>query len=67
MEHQQTAWLVDHINHLGEQDRTVIYCRYALELPEAEIAAVLGCARGTVKSRLHRALGRLRERLEDTP
>ncbi len=39
----------------------VISCRYFLELSEEETAATLGCARGTVKSRLSRALGRLRE------
>ena len=32
-------------------------------LTEAEMAVALGCAPGTVKSRLSRALGRLRERL----
>jgi RNA polymerase sigma-70 factor (ECF subfamily) len=37
--------------------------RYFLDLSEAEMADALGCARGTVKSRLSRALGRLREQL----
>jgi DNA-directed RNA polymerase specialized sigma24 family protein len=45
---------------LSEGDRLVISCRYFLELSEAETAATLGCARGTVKSRLSRALVRLR-------
>lgn len=58
-----SAWLVEHINALSEDDRLVIYSRYALDLTEAEMAGVLGCARGTVKSRLHRAIGRLRARL----
>ena len=48
---------------LSEGDRMVISCRYFLELSEEETAATLGCARGTVKSRLSRALGRLRERM----
>ena len=48
---------------LSEGDRMVISCRYFLELSEEETAAALGCARGTVKSRLSRALGRLRERM----
>jgi RNA polymerase sigma-70 factor (ECF subfamily) len=61
---EQVRALIVHINDLSEQDRTVIYCRYALELSEAEIASVLACARGTVKSRLHRALARLRDRME---
>jgi RNA polymerase sigma-70 factor (ECF subfamily) len=46
---------------LREEDRLVIGCRYFLGLSEAETAAVLGCARGTAKSRLSRALARLRE------
>ena len=42
----------------------MIACRYFLELSEAEMAATLGCRRGTVKSRLNRALARLRSELE---
>ena len=61
---ERSAWLVSHINLLGENDRIAIYCRYALDLAEDEMAAVLDCARGTVKSRLHRALGRLRQQIE---
>lgn len=45
---------------LRRQDQQVIALRYFVELSEAEMAAALGCARGTVKSRLSRALGRLR-------
>ena len=36
-------------------------CRYLLDLDEAETVAVLGVPRGTVKSRLRRALARLRQ------
>ena len=46
---------------LGERHREIISLRYLLDLSEAEIAAVLGIRRGTVKSRLSRALERLRE------
>ncbi len=49
---------------LDEGERLVITCRYLLELSEAETAAALGIPSGTVKSRLHRGLRRLRERLE---
>jgi len=49
---------------LDERDRTVIACRHLLDLSEAETAEVLGCRRGTVKSRLARALGRMRAELE---
>jgi RNA polymerase sigma factor (sigma-70 family) len=49
------------VNGLREDDRLVIACRYFLDLSEEETAAALGWRRGTVKSRLSRALGRLRE------
>ncbi|MEO8291118.1 MAG: RNA polymerase sigma factor [Gaiellaceae bacterium] len=49
------------VNELREDDRLVIACRYFLDLSEEETAAALGWRRGTVKSRLSRALGRLRE------
>ena len=45
---------------LNERDRLVVGCRYLAELSEAETAAALGCSPGTVKSRLSRALDRLR-------
>ena len=52
------------VNRLDEADREVIGMRYFLELGEAETAAALGVAVGTVKSRLSRALGRLRTVME---
>jgi RNA polymerase sigma-70 factor (ECF subfamily) len=45
---------------LREEDRLVIAYRYFFDLSEAEMADALGVARGTVKSRLSRALVRLR-------
>jgi RNA polymerase sigma factor (sigma-70 family) len=50
---------------LAERDREVVFLRFFLDLTEAETAAALGCRPGTVKSRLHRALERLRAHLED--
>jgi len=52
------------INELPPDDRVVLYLRYFLELPEREIAVAIGRPPGTVKSRLHRAGGRLRELIE---
>ena len=42
----------------------MIAARYFLGLSEAETAIALGVRRGTVKSRLSRALGRLQTELE---
>ena len=51
---------------LDDRDRAVIACRHLLDLSERETAEVLGCRPGTVKSRLSRALGRMRAELEST-
>ena len=59
------AALVRGLNQLKEEDRVVIAYRYFLDLSEAEMAAALGVARGTVKSRLSRSLKRLRAVLGD--
>jgi RNA polymerase sigma factor (sigma-70 family) len=52
------------VNALRDEDREVIGARYFLELSEIETAEALGIPRGTVKSRLSRALGRLREQVD---
>jgi DNA-directed RNA polymerase specialized sigma24 family protein len=44
----------------------VIAARYFLGLSEADTAIALGLRRGTVKSRLSRALGRLQTELDKT-
>ena len=49
------------VRGLPDPQRVVVTCRYFLELDEAETAAVLGWPRGTVKSRLSRALTALRD------
>lgn len=48
------------VRRLRHEDQQVIFLRYFLECSEAETAEVLGVAQGTVKSRCHRALERLR-------
>jgi RNA polymerase sigma factor (sigma-70 family) len=55
---------LDLLTGLNERQRIAITLRYVLDLPEAEIAAVLGCRPGTVKSTLHRAVKVLRARIE---
>jgi RNA polymerase sigma-70 factor (ECF subfamily) len=63
---EQQGALVQAIGRLREEDRLVIAYRYFFDLSEAEMATALDCARGTVKSRLSRALGRLRAVLRTT-
>ena len=48
---------------LPERQRNVTVLFYVHDLPVAEIAEIVGCADGTVKSDLSRARDRLRERL----
>ncbi len=55
------------LRRLREEDRIVIGYRYFMDLSEAEMAEALQVARGTVKSRLSRALARLREVMGEAP
>ena len=55
--------LLEALERLRDDDRLVIGCRYLLDLSERETAQALGCRPGTVKSRLSRALERLRAEL----
>ena len=64
LEADQRRLLLAALDRLSDQDRLVIGARYLLELSEAETADALGVARGTVKSRLSRAMSRLRACLE---
>lgn len=57
---EQRMALMAALSRLSEEDRLVICYRYLLSLSELEMATVMDCARGTVKSRLARALKRLR-------
>jgi RNA polymerase sigma-70 factor (ECF subfamily) len=56
--------LLDTIRTLGPEDQQIIAYRYFLDLSESEMAELLDCPRGTVKSRLSRATSRLREAMQ---
>ena len=56
--------LLTALDSLREEDRLAISLRYFLDLTEEEMAHALDCPRGTVKSRLSRAMGRLRDELK---
>jgi RNA polymerase sigma-70 factor (sigma-E family) len=57
-----TMW--DAIQRLPLHRRAVVILRYWADLPHDEIAELLSCPAGTVRSRLHRALVELREEVE---
>ncbi|WP_433248401.1 SigE family RNA polymerase sigma factor [Streptosporangium sp. CA-135522] len=46
---------------LTARQRAVLILRYYEDLPEAEVAGMLGCSVGTVRSTAHRSLVRLRD------
>ena len=48
---------------LPRQQRAVLVLRYCEDLPEAEVAELLGCSAGTVKTHAHRGVRTLRELL----
>jgi RNA polymerase sigma-70 factor (sigma-E family) len=50
---------------LPQRQRAVLVLRYWLDLPEAEIADLLGCSLGTVKTHAHRGLRALRDNLRE--
>jgi len=57
--------LLEMVNAMSEDDRLVIASRYFLQLSGEETAAALGIPEGTVKSRLSRALARLKSMVEE--
>ncbi|MFD6620088.1 RNA polymerase sigma factor [Streptomyces albidoflavus] len=63
IEIERRAELLDALERLSEEHRLVVTYRYLLEMDEAETAQALGWPRGTVKSRLNRALRKLGELL----
>lgn len=60
---ERSRALFEAVNGLPERERLVVALRYFLELTEEETARICGVPRGTVKSRVSRALRRLRDEL----
>ena len=58
---EQNEKLMRAVQRLKPEEQMLISLRYFLELPEAEVAQTLNIPQGTVKSRLHRTLAKLRE------
>jgi RNA polymerase sigma-70 factor (sigma-E family) len=53
--------LIRALSTLPRRTRAALALRYFEDLPEAEIAQIMGCSTGTVKSHISRGLGKLRE------
>lgn len=62
--HDANVEVLAALRSLDAGDQHIIALRYFLDCSEAEMADLLDCPRGTVKSRLSRALGRLRAQME---
>lgn len=60
----QTRSMIDEaLDKLSKQQRAVFVMKYLQHHSVAEISEALGCAQGTVKKQLFRAVGRMRENL----
>lgn len=60
----ETAMVLrEELRQLPFDQRLILHLHFCEDLPQEEIAAILGIARGTVKSRVHRAIRRLRRNL----
>jgi RNA polymerase sigma-70 factor (sigma-E family) len=63
----QRALLAAALARLPRRQRAVVVLRYWEDLSEAEVAQILGCSPGTVKSQAAKALSKLRVALEPIP
>lgn len=63
LEDQDELW--QQVLRLPQRQRACLVLRYYEDLTQMEIAEVLGCSTGTVKSQTSKALARLRRELDD--
>jgi RNA polymerase sigma-70 factor (ECF subfamily) len=61
------ALVDDILRRLDERGRAIVVLHYFLGLPLIEVATALDIPVGTVKSRLHRALGEMRDEVAAAP
>ncbi len=61
IDHRDEAW--SWLATLPPKQRAVLVLRFYEDLPDAQIAGILGCSEGTVRSNASRALASLRTRL----
>lgn len=53
------------LDRLPREQQALVYLYFELDLPQAEIAGILGIRTATVKTRLHRLVTRLRRTMEE--
>jgi RNA polymerase sigma-70 factor (sigma-E family) len=61
---QEPDELWDALATLKDRARAAVVLRYYADLPDAEIAEILGCRPATVRSTIHRALAALRKEIQ---
>ncbi|MDH3293236.1 MAG: RNA polymerase sigma factor [Acidimicrobiia bacterium] len=66
VELDQRQSMVEALNRLRPDDRLILTYRWFEQLSQGEIANALGCRPGTVKSRLNRAMHRLRSEMRES-
>ena len=64
IQQEDRDFLLSLLNELSMEHRTILVMRYYQELKVREIAEIMGLSEGTVKSRIHYGLKRLRENLK---
>jgi RNA polymerase sigma-70 factor (sigma-E family) len=62
----ERAELLGALGVLAPRQRAVLVLRYFEDLSEAQVAVILGCSLGTVKSTASRGLARLREAIDES-
>lgn len=60
LRYEEDQAFFEHLATLPAAQRAAMVCRYYLDLSEADTANLLGCARTTVRSHIHRAVLALR-------
>ncbi len=66
VETEDRLTVLDALSALTDRERAVIVLRYYEDLPDLEIASIVGCSRPTVRSLTHRAMPKLQARLSET-
>jgi RNA polymerase sigma-70 factor (ECF subfamily) len=59
--------LIDAVRHLGLKERQAVYLHYYEDQPFAEVAGILGMRENSARVLVHRALRKLRTRLNADP